>query len=316
MGPPRSIRPLAAFLLAAVAGCGTATSPFPSTGSLQVSIRYTDLGGQGTLAPVPFAVTFRIRALTAELDGGETFSFLGRSPCVYPYSIFNVLSPSATELTRQCSGGGLVLESGIARTTAFRLELDAVDVLFIDRPNLSSGGDYDGDGVPNQLDNCPIQPNPPGSDGTQPDVNGDGVGDACSFVPQGSTDPIVPDQDLDGVADSVDNCLFIPNPAGSDGLQADANRNGVGDACERVAPVLLTGSGSWSDVLRCPGASDPPLAFTPTDSTVIHWVVDFTRAIRCDSVFSACSLDLGALKVRRASASFDDPENSLCEAVP
>jgi hypothetical protein len=37
-----------------------------------------------------------------------------------------------------------------------------------------------------------------------------------------------PDMDADGVPDVQDNCPNVPNPD-----QADANRNGIGDACER-----------------------------------------------------------------------------------
>jgi hypothetical protein len=36
------------------------------------------------------------------------------------------------------------------------------------------------------------------------------------------------DLDLDGIPDELDNCPNVPNPD-----QADANRNGIGDACER-----------------------------------------------------------------------------------
>ena len=37
-----------------------------------------------------------------------------------------------------------------------------------------------------------------------------------------------PDQDADGVPDSRDNCVNVPNPD-----QADGNHNGIGDPCER-----------------------------------------------------------------------------------
>jgi hypothetical protein len=37
-----------------------------------------------------------------------------------------------------------------------------------------------------------------------------------------------PDLDLDGVPDDQDNCPNVYNPD-----QADANHNGIGDACER-----------------------------------------------------------------------------------
>jgi len=38
------------------------------------------------------------------------------------------------------------------------------------------------------------------------------------------------DVDEDGIPDSRDNCLFVPNPD-----QADSNKNGAGDACEEEA---------------------------------------------------------------------------------
>lgn len=71
--------------------------------------------------------------------------------------------------------------------------------------------DADGDGVPDQFDNCPTTPNP-----DQADLDGDGLGNACD-----------PDDDADGVNDTTDNCPTVPNPG-----QADLDRDGVGDACD------------------------------------------------------------------------------------
>jgi hypothetical protein len=50
-----------------------------------------------------------------------------------------------------------------------------------------------------------------------------------------------PDADRDGVEDGRDNCPTVPNPD-----QLDANKNGVGDACEpdRVAPRVTMESGT------------------------------------------------------------------------
>jgi hypothetical protein len=59
-------------------------------------------------------------------------------------------------------------------------------------------GDIDGDGRPDDSDNCPCAPNAPQTDG-----DGDGVGDAC------------------------DNCPSLPNPA-----QGDADGDGQGDPCD------------------------------------------------------------------------------------
>ncbi len=70
--------------------------------------------------------------------------------------------------------------------------------------------DTDGDGVPDNIDNCPGVYNP-----DQRDTNADGVGDACSG-----------DADGDGIADALDNCPYLYNPD-----QLDGNHDGRGDAC-------------------------------------------------------------------------------------
>jgi hypothetical protein len=76
--------------------------------------------------------------------------------------------------------------------------------------------DFDGDGVPDAVDNCPFTPNP-----GQEDTDADGLGDACDHCPGG------PDADGDGVCDGVDNCPFARNPD-----QVDVDNNGVGDLCD------------------------------------------------------------------------------------
>ena len=70
----------------------------------------------------------------------------------------------------------------------------------------STGGgcvDTDGDGVCDDVDNCPLTPNP-----NQEDLDGDGVGDAC------------------------DNCPDVANPD-----QLDSDGDGIGDAC--ASQVLM-----------------------------------------------------------------------------
>lgn len=66
--------------------------------------------------------------------------------------------------------------------------------------------DSDGDGIPDNVDNCPSTPNP-----DQADLDGDGIGDVCDD-----------DIDGDGILNDNDNCPLTFNPD-----QADSNNNGI-----------------------------------------------------------------------------------------
>jgi hypothetical protein len=83
----------------------------------------------------------------------------------------------------------------------------------------SAARDWDGDGVENAFDNCPLTANE-----SQEDRDHDGPGDACDPFPG---DPEDDGLDRDGVGGDVDNCPFTANPG-----QADADGDGVGDACD------------------------------------------------------------------------------------
>ena len=75
--------------------------------------------------------------------------------------------------------------------------------------------DDDGDGVPNDIDNCPQTSNV-----DQADCDEDGAGNACD----GDRGP---DDDADGLAWCDDNC-----PETSNADQADGDSDGVGNACD------------------------------------------------------------------------------------
>jgi len=83
----------------------------------------------------------------------------------------------------------------------------------IDCDGLDDGEDpdRDGDGVNNDIDNCPDLHNP-----RQQNHDDDSRGDECDT-----------DDDNDGILDGADNCSLVPNPG-----QEDMDHDGRGDACD------------------------------------------------------------------------------------
>lgn len=81
--------------------------------------------------------------------------------------------------------------------------------------------DFDGDGIPNNQDNCPCTYNP-----NQQDMDHDGIGDVCDNCPI-TYNPTQTDFDDDGIGDECDNCMKRYNP-----LQEDADHDFVGDSCD------------------------------------------------------------------------------------
>lgn len=141
--------------------------------------------------------------------------------------------------------------------------------------------DTDGDGLVDNIDNCPEKPNP-----DQADIDGDGKGDACDsdndndgILDDGATEdtpciegntfncndncPLTPnadqtDSDNDGIGDVCDNCPLLANPD-----QLDSDGDGVGDGCDNCPRVANTdqrdsdrdGVGDACD--NCPRSSNP-----------------------------------------------------------
>ena len=97
-------------------------------------------------------------------------------------------------------------------------------IQFLGRQSINdfiTGDDWDGDGIPNNQDNCPCTPNQ-----DQLDSDGDGVGDACDNCPN-IANPRQEDEDGDGVGNVCDNCPFNFNPD-----QLDSDGDGIGDSCD------------------------------------------------------------------------------------
>ena len=98
----------------------------------------------------------------------------------------------------------------------------------------SEAADSDGDGTPDSTDNCPQLSNPTQAnfdgdfygDACDPDDDNDGVGDSVDAFPFDQSESS--DSDSDGFGDNAaDNCPFVWNAD-----QADFDGDGMGDACD------------------------------------------------------------------------------------
>lgn len=105
--------------------------------------------------------------------------------------------------------------------------------------------DPDGDGVADDIDNCPGLWNP-----DQSNVNQDGLGDACD-----------PDIDNDGVPNESDNC---PSTANLD--QIDSDHNGLGDACDPGGVTDSDSDGVVDNLDNCPFDANPNQANADGDA--------------------------------------------------
>jgi hypothetical protein len=112
----------------------------------------------------------------------------------------------------------------------------------------SIGGFYAGDGT-----DCTTDPCPP------PDSDGDGIADDIDNCPH-VYNPDQADRDHDGVGDVCDNCPSRFNPD-----QADSNHNGRGDVCDPIrSPISvdrdIDGQDSTSTVTACGAGTALPAA--------------------------------------------------------
>ncbi|HEY2952198.1 MAG TPA: thrombospondin type 3 repeat-containing protein, partial [Verrucomicrobiae bacterium] len=97
--------------------------------------------------------------------------------------------------------------------------------------------DSDGDGIPDDADNCPTRPNP-----LQIDSDDDGVGDVC------------------------DVCQFVADPC-----QEDCNADGIGDACEPMLRIQSQGTNFLCSWAVCPVTPSPYVLETATTLASGAW---------------------------------------------
>jgi hypothetical protein len=289
---------LAATLVAA--GCSTSESPFPSTGGVFVTLRATGLGDQATPDARLQYVRWEVDRLVGTVsDPAIEHAFVGIPPCIV------AASPVTDGDVRRCSGGsGLTLTSGAPRAITFQMQIGRLDGIRAERPDLPNGGDYDGDGVPNESDNCKLLSNPPVTD----DQGVTAQPKSC-YILDANLQPTLPDQDGDTLADTSDNCRWFPNASN----QTDSNTNGIGDACERTLPASLPAGGF---ALECSGD------FTIVEGGLSLFIVDFTPALTCDLPGGTCNLALPAtdqptaITIRRLDQSETDATPCKRIALP
>lgn len=285
-------------------GCQTVSDPYPPQSAVNFEITDTAVATQRTPLPAPQIAIWTVdEASIHDLTGySGTYSFLRSGACTYQ---LNALAPFP--FSASCRSSGLTVAPDVASTGVLRLEVSRLELRAAARPDLSAGGDPDGDGVPNASDNCPIVYNP-----DQANVNASAesvkVGDACSKLTGGTPpEPTIADQDLDGSRDVVDNCLWYdsrPLPAGTE-TPVDSNKDGIGDACERIAPVVLP---AGHLTLEC------NVTFTPKPGRPSIFRIDFGRSgvLTCDAGFTGCTLDASAIQAELSGSTTTFP----CVTVP
>lgn len=263
------------LLILLVGACSRTEILFPDTASLGVSL--ADRGVTAQLEDGFNAVAWEVESLVVELD--EPLTYVS-NPCVH-VQLGLVLPGLALPL--RCDVPSFVAPAGRHPGVIVRLRLARLELRRAGRPDLPPEGDFDGDGVINADDVCPLLPDP-----DQQDTNADGVGDACS-LPDSLGVPTLPDRDGDGVADGFDNCLWVPNPDQTDtpDLQGTAGTllaDRIGDAC---APTIV-GFGPQELTLG---------PFEPTfEAGQFQFVdLDFAGSVSCDPALAQCSFDPAAV---------------------
>lgn len=92
--------------------------------------------------------------------------------------------------------------------------------------------DADGDGIENDLDTCPLDPNHGDPRiANSGDSDSDGLDAACDPNDDAAKGGTNSDEDGDGYLNRQDNCPLEPNGEDADN-QADADVDGIGDACD------------------------------------------------------------------------------------
>jgi len=269
--------PLLVVLALGLCACSSSGTVYPPNGTVALDIRDPGLGSQTGTARTRQEVRWTLLSVRANIEGFGSYEYLGVAPCTFTANV--LLSPT---LQRVCGGAGIVLGAEGPRTATVQLVISAMEVHQAFRPDLPATGDYDGDGVSNGLDNCPILPNR-----DQTPYPGRSTGVACTYY-DSLTDTVYVDNDGDLVDDDFDNCAWVRNVA-----QTDSNSDGIGNACEQIARVVL-GPAPVTITL-------PSVTINVNPNAAVRLIVQFddrVTLVGCDPSFTRCYLNPDAIVVK------------------
>lgn len=147
--------------------------------------------------------------------------------------------------------------------------------------------EWDSDGYPNEVDNCPWVSN------DQRDENLDGIGDRCQVL--SSTGATVLDSDGDEVPDSADNCVWVYNP-GQENTTDETGKgvdDGIGDGCAARLVNVVDDSGGTRTISIAKG----PVNLYQARNSPSYITIDFTDALDCGDWSGDCVLTLGKIRL-------------------
>jgi len=163
----------------------------------------TTLNGAGFEASPNNAANSAVLAAANNIaQQSQNLVFVGGNPLIdatYNYELFAVAKGAGPGGTRLASVGIIVV---------------------VGTGGVACSPDFDGDGVPDFIDNCPTTANT-----YQEDADGDGVGDVCDNCPT-TANPTQADADGDGIGDACDPCPNTPGTSCPVPTRKDQCKNG------------------------------------------------------------------------------------------